>query len=126
LPELEVELQNLLKITDAQISKLPKAPSEDAQGEIVLLVSNFAREVAVYVEGTPDENGIHQLMRPLNKAFLVTIRGTAQRFCPWERETDTACSFTHPNFFLSGTEPAISNDDDEVICVDEVIEMADK
>ena len=126
MPELEVELRNLLKNTDAQIDKLPKAPSDDAQGEIVLLVSNFARELAAYVEGTPDDNGIHQLMRPLNNAFLVTIRDTAQQFCPFEREIDTIYSFTHPNFFLSGVEPEISNDDDDSICVDEVMEMANK
>ena len=65
------------------LEKLPPAPSDDAQGEVVLLVSNFARELATYVEGTPDDNGIHQLIRPLNSAFVITIRGTAQKFCPF-------------------------------------------
>ena len=85
MPELANELQDLLKETESQISKLPPAPDDDAHGEIIMLVSGFARELATYVEGTPDDNGIHQTIRPLNKMFFNQIYGTAPKFSPFTR-----------------------------------------
>jgi len=123
LPELEEELQNLLKETEAQISKLPPAPSDDAQGEVLLLISNFARELAGYVEGTPEENGIHQAIRPLNKDFLAEIWDTAQKFYPFNRGHGQW--YIHPEFIPSEGEVGIIGDDD-AICVDEVMVMEDK
>jgi hypothetical protein len=148
LPELAGELQNLLKETESQISKLPAAPSDDAQGEVILLVSHFTRELATYVEGTPDDNGIHQAIRPLNKAFVAEIRGTAQKFSPFVG--GRGGHYIHPKFLPSEKElsPAPSKasceegsfwegscidgddeiciDGDDEICVDEVMDMANK
>jgi hypothetical protein len=152
LPELEVELQNLLKETESQLSKLPANPSDDAQGEVILLVSGLARELATYVDGTPDDHGIHQLIRPLNNTFVTEIRSTAQPFSPFERDTEpfemyyegpvqicpkvtgssprrsregrVGVPFTHPGFLTSDVEPQVYNGDVDAICVDEVMEMA--
>jgi hypothetical protein len=142
LPQLDVELQKLLKETESQLGKLPKAPSDDAQGEIILLVSGFARELATYVEGTPEDNGIHQLIRPLNNKFLTAIGCTAQRFCPFEKGLPvyasgpsvsyiTVCANVGtpvPKSVIPDVERTIyrQNEDDEVICVDEVTEMANR
>lgn len=134
LPELDIELRNLLQETELQLSKLPGPPSEDAQSEVILLVSNFARELATYVEGTPDDNGIHQLIRPLNETFSTAIRGTAQPFSPFVREVvqpnprarRVGVAFTHPEFPALGAEPEISNSDADAICVNEVMEMANR
>ena len=129
LPELEGELQRLLKETESQIRKLPAAPSDDAQGEILLLVSDFARELASYVEGTPDDNGIHQAIRPLNKVFTTEVRGTAQKFSPFARGRRGSCGYaryTHPKFHPSDEEPEIRTGDEDAICVNEVMDMADK
>ena len=123
MPELADELQNLLKETEAQINKLPAAPTDDAQGEIVLLISNFARELATYVEGTPDEDGIHQIIRPLNASFLAEIRAIAQKFSPFER--GTRMSYKHPSFLPSWEEPQIIGDEEDAICINHVMEMAD-
>lgn len=115
LPELEQELRNMLRETEAQIGKLPPAPSDDAQGEIVMLVSNFARELATYVEGTPDEDGIHQLIRPLNHAYSADIKGTAPEFCPFARGQRIP--------------PALSGEAstrEDALWLNEVIDMADK
>ncbi|KAF9783799.1 P-loop containing nucleoside triphosphate hydrolase protein [Thelephora terrestris] len=128
LPELEVELRNLFEETESQLGKLPPEPSDDAQGEIILLVSNFARELAQYVEGTPDENGIHQQIRPFNATFLTAIWGTAQKFCPFVRGPamlEGGENFTHPNFINSDVQPTISDQDEDAICLDEVKMMAD-
>jgi len=116
--------------TESQIRKLPAAPSDDAQGEILLLVSDFARELATYVEGTPDANGIHQAIRPLNKLFTTEIRVTAQKFSPFVRGATGirggALYFIHPKFHPLDQESDIRTDDDDGIFVDQVMEMSDQ
>ena len=99
-------------------------PSDDAQGEIMMLVSNFARELSSYVEGTPDYDGIHQAIRPLNNAFVAEIRRTAQKFSPFERKTGER--YVHPSFLPSEEREADNGSNDDVIYVDEVKDMADK
>ncbi|KAF9648403.1 hypothetical protein BDM02DRAFT_3187163 [Thelephora ganbajun] len=124
LPELEGELQSLLKKTESQIRELPAAPTDDVQGEVILLVSNFARELATYVEGTPDDGGIHQTIRPLNQAFLTEIRGTAQKFSPYIRGVGR--SYTHPKFLASDTELEIDANEPDAIYADEVMALANR
>ena len=125
LPELADELRNLSKEVELQISKLPPAPSDDAQGQIIMLISDFARELATYVEGTPDDNGIHQAIRPLNKGLVGEVRSTAPKFSPFlvrgERST-----YTHPAFLSSEYEPSIRADDDGAIWSNEMLDMEDK
>jgi len=115
----------LLNETETQIRKLPAAPSDDAQGEIILLVSDFARELANYVEGTPDDNGIHQAIRPLNKTFASRIRGTAIKFSPFVKQSWKPHP---PPDFLPSEEREIhkATDRNDTIYVDEVMEMAEK
>lgn len=124
LPELAEELQNLLKETESQLQKLPLAPSDDAQGEVILLVSDFARELATYVEGTPDDDGIHQAIRPLNRSFLAEIRGTAPKLFPFEDGAREI--YTHPTFLSSEVEPQINANDEDTITLRDVEEMEDK
>jgi hypothetical protein len=127
----------LLKETESQVRKLPAAPSDDAQGEVLLMVSNFVRELATYVEGTPDDNGIHQAIRPLNEGFKEEIRGTAQKFSPFVRPNlpfigghhtfaQKGQGYKHPNFLQSEEEPGIHSSEDDAICVNEVMEMTNK
>ena len=110
--------------TEASLEELPGAPSDDAQGEIIMLISDFARELAAYVEGTPDRDGIHQSIRPLNRLFLETIRNTAPKFSPFEEGTGRL--YTHPGFINSDIEREISSDDDDAICVDYVDTMGEE
>ena len=124
MPEIEVELQELLKEAEEQLQELPPAPSDDAQGEIILLISNFARELAAYVEGTPDQDGIHQSIRPLSRSFLEDIRDTAPRFFPFQEGTGER--YIHPTFLSSDKEPGIDPGDNDAICIDHVMAMADE
>ena len=97
------------------------------------MVSGLARELSTYVEGTPDDNGIHQLIRPFNRGFSEAIRSTAPRLSPFRRDDreetveglESGLPFTHPECFTPAIEPEIYNDDVDTICVDEVMEMAD-
>ena len=124
LPKLARELQDMLRETQSQIRKLPMPPSDDAQGEVIMLVSNFSRELASFVEGTPDPNGIHQVIRPLNNTFVAEIRRTAQKFSPFERGSGN--QYTHPGFLPSEELEADNGGNNEVIYVDEVKDMADQ
>ena len=90
------------------------------------------------MEGTPDDNGIHQAIRPLNREFVLEIRGTAQKFSPFESWCGKP--YTTPEFLPSEEEEELElsekgDDDDEgereaspddTIHVDEVIVMAEK
>jgi hypothetical protein len=87
-----------------------------------MLVSNFSRELSSYVEGTPDPDGIHQAIRPLNNTFVAEIRRTAPKFCALERRSGK--NYMHPTFLpLEELDKGGSND---VIYVDEVKDMADQ
>jgi hypothetical protein len=114
----------MLRETDPHIRKLPMPPSDDAQGEIIMLVSNFSRELASYVEGTPDPDGIHQAIRPLHNKFAAEIRRTAQTFSPFERRNGER--YLHPSFHPLEEQEADNGGNNGVIHVDEVKDMADQ
>ena len=99
-------------------------PSDDAQGEVLMLISNFSRELASFVEGTADPNGIHQTIRPLNNMFVTEIRRTAQKFFPFER--GSGGQYPHPAFLPPEERDADNGGNREVIYVDEVKDMADQ
>lgn len=114
----------MLRETESHIEKLPMPPFEDAQSEIMMLISDFSRELASYVEGTPDPDGIHQAIRPLNNEFAVEIRRTAQTFSPFERGSGE--HYLHPSFHPVEEQEADSGGNNGVIYVDEVKEMAEQ
>ncbi|KAF8419805.1 P-loop containing nucleoside triphosphate hydrolase protein [Boletus edulis BED1] len=86
LPEIQDELVNTIRETEAEISKLPRAPSNDPVSEVMQALSAFSRELSRRVEGTPDENGLLQTIRPHQQAFRRAIRSTAPNFVPWEEK----------------------------------------
>ena len=99
-------------------------PSDDSQGEIIMLVSNFSRELASFVEGTPDCDGIHQAIRPMSNTFVTEIRRTAQKFCPMERKSGE--NYSHPSFLPPEERELDDTSTDGVIYVDEIKAMADQ
>lgn len=70
--------------TDQKLRALPTAPSTDPIGEVLQLLRNFVRDLDHRVEGTPEEDGLLQTIRPHQEAFRVAIRGTAPNFVPWD------------------------------------------
>ncbi|KAG2121234.1 P-loop containing nucleoside triphosphate hydrolase protein [Suillus clintonianus] len=85
LPEIQKELINILRQTQDEMRKLPKAPSSDPVGEVWNVVGEFTTQLARRLEGTPDEGGILQTIRPHQQAFKRAIRATAPHFIPWAR-----------------------------------------
>jgi hypothetical protein len=120
LPELANELQNLLKQTDVRLRKLPKPPPENPVTEIFEMVSGFSRSLSDYVDGTPDERGIHQTIRPLHTKFSTAIRDTAPDFRPYKGLQDM--QYTPPSFLAAEKEELGS--EDGAIYVDQVMSMA--
>ena len=120
LPELADELQDLLKQTELRLRKLPKPPSANPVGEIIEMVSGFSRSLSTYVEGTPDEQGIHQTIQPLHMKFKDAIRETAPDFRPYK--SGERLSYEPPTFLAA--EKLELGSDDSAIYVDEVMKMA--
>lgn len=72
--------------TQDELRQLPKPPSPDAQMEILHLVSNFVRDVSRHLEGTPQEDGLLQSIRPAEDKFKLAIRFTAPDFRAHEKK----------------------------------------
>ncbi|KAF9222329.1 hypothetical protein BS17DRAFT_881158 [Gyrodon lividus] len=86
LPEIQEELMNALQDTEAKLRELPRAPSSDPVGEVLHVLRNFTRDLSRRLEGTPDERGLLQTIRPHQEVFKRAIRETAPNFAPWEKK----------------------------------------
>ncbi|KIK81251.1 hypothetical protein PAXRUDRAFT_832978 [Paxillus rubicundulus Ve08.2h10] len=84
LPEIQKELMNSLQETEAELRALPRAPSSDPVGEVLHVLSNFTRDLSRRLEGTSEEDGLLQTIRPCQETFKRAIRRTAPNFVPWE------------------------------------------
>ncbi|KAI9456485.1 P-loop containing nucleoside triphosphate hydrolase protein [Boletus coccyginus] len=83
LPKIQEELMNAIQETDVKLRALPKAPSSDPIGEVLQVLGGFSRDLARRVEGTPEEDGLLQTIRPHQGTFKFAIRRTAPQFVPW-------------------------------------------
>ncbi|EGO00516.1 hypothetical protein SERLA73DRAFT_71538 [Serpula lacrymans var. lacrymans S7.3] len=100
LPGIHQELYNLINGTDVELRKLPKAPSADAAGEVLEVVNGFTRALSRRLEGTPDEDGLLQKIRPTQNKFKRAIRATAPEFFPFGKgETSEVSSV--PDFIAN-------------------------
>ena len=79
---------NEMHQTGEKLRALPKAPSADPVGEVLQLLGDFVRDLGYRVEGTPEEDGLLQTIRPHQEAFRVAIRRTAPNFVPWKKTAD--------------------------------------
>lgn len=113
-------MQNLLKQTENGLGKLPKPPPENPVAEIIELVSGFSRSLSDYVEGTPDERGIHQIIRPFHIKFGNSIRDSAPDFRPYN--AGEAICYEPPSFLPA--EKAMLGSGNRAIYVDQVMNWA--
>ncbi|KAG6328165.1 hypothetical protein ID866_10924 [Astraeus odoratus] len=111
LPEIQDELYLVVHETEQELASLPTKPSNDPVGEVLRVLRNFTTELAQHIEGTPDENGLIQIIRPYTDKFKREIRATAPEFRPWNRSDDRRRKLPPLNF-LSGEEKAIDSDND--------------
>jgi hypothetical protein len=121
---------NAIQETDTKLRALPKAPSNDPVGEVLHALRNFARDLDHRVEGTPEEDGLLQTIRPHQDAFKIAIRRTAPQFVPWGK---TASWKELPEAAFLANEDGDDDDDDDdddtnqnEIYIDEVLKRAQK
>jgi hypothetical protein len=98
LPQIQEELQALLRETENLIGKLPKAPSNDALSEVLSLLQLFVRDLEKHLEGTPDHDGLVQSIRPAREKFKKAVRFTAPDFRPYEKKYAKERTFSSPDF----------------------------
>ncbi|KAH0828920.1 P-loop containing nucleoside triphosphate hydrolase protein [Lanmaoa asiatica] len=127
LPRIQEELMNAIQETDGKLRALPRAPSNDPVGEVLHTLRNFARDLERRVEGTPEENGLLQTIRPHQHAFKRAIRGTEPKFVPCVKTTNK--EFPMPAFLANeegddNASEANGFDTDQKIHVDEVLKRA--
>jgi len=84
------------------------------------MVSGFSRSLSTFVEGTPDEQGIHQIVRPLHMKFKDAIKDTAPDFRPYE--SGERMQYEPPTFLPA--EKTELGPDDGAVYVDQVMNSA--
>jgi hypothetical protein len=130
LPEIFDELQDLIQKTEDDIRALPKPPSNDPFMEVLHLVGDFLNDVSRHLEGTTEEDGLLQSIRPAQLKFKQAIRATVPKFVPYKKSSETR-SLPSPTFLAneeSESEDAfqITTDMEGVIHIDEVYDKAQK
>ncbi|KAF9222274.1 hypothetical protein BS17DRAFT_735704, partial [Gyrodon lividus] len=111
LPEIQEELMSALQDTETKLRKLPSAPSNDPVGEVLHVLRNFTRDLSRHLEGTPDERGLLQTIRPHQGAFKRAILETAPSFLPWAKTT-TDRELPKPQFLVNEEENNMDSDPD--------------
>ncbi|KAH7908274.1 P-loop containing nucleoside triphosphate hydrolase protein [Hygrophoropsis aurantiaca] len=98
LPSARGEISTVLRDTEEEMRNLPKAPSNDPVGEVLQRLSAFTRIVSQNLEGTSDENGLLQTIRPFQRDFQRAIRSTAPNFQPWKKSDRENRQLPNPSF----------------------------
>ena len=92
------------------------------------LIGEFTKHLSQHIEGTPNEGGLLQSIRPAQLRFQRAIRETAPEFLPYERRHAANRSLPAAEFLANEED----SDEDEMdptnekdtIYVDEVFERA--
>jgi len=104
LPQIYEELQSLIQKAEDDMRALPKAPSADPLAEVLQLVHNFMSDVRQHLEGTPEEDGLLQSIRPAQLKFQRAIRATVPNFVPYEKSSANSGQALPTPAFLANEE----------------------
>ncbi|TFK50788.1 hypothetical protein OE88DRAFT_1712740 [Heliocybe sulcata] len=127
LPEIQDELQNLLRKTEDALRGLPPPPSADPVGEVLNMVGDFMRQLSLEIKGTPDEHGLLQQIRPEHDMFKKAIRGTAPVFRAYEKKkSSSAPRAIAPDFMVNEDGYVVEEDESRAMYIDEVMDRAQK
>lgn len=144
LPEIQDELQCLLRRTEESIRELPSAPSADPVSEVLHMIGNFMRQLSMELEGTPEETGLLQKIQPAHETFKKAIRTTAPNFRADVKRSRPSGSFfgkgrrsasdsdippppmPPPDFLIHEDGEIILENQSRVIYIDEVMDRAKK
>ncbi|OCH91056.1 hypothetical protein OBBRIDRAFT_812350 [Obba rivulosa] len=130
LPEIRDELQTLMLTTDGLLAQLPKAPSDDAFGEVSDSLTSFARKFSKFLEGTPGADGLVQRIRHAHEQFKKSVHSTAPDFRPHERgqvveaQSKGDASLDFLTFMSKEEKEAMPKDDQRAVFIEDVMERA--
>ena len=103
LPDLETELQTLIRRTRANIAELPQPPSSDPLAGMIQKIADFTSELDRHLEGLPQPSGLLQRIFPHQKDFVTSIEETAPDFRTYEEpQSATDAMDTTPYSFSDG------------------------
>ncbi|KZT27153.1 hypothetical protein NEOLEDRAFT_1131161 [Neolentinus lepideus HHB14362 ss-1] len=134
LPEIQDELQNMLRKTEVALRELPPPPSADPVAEVLNMIADFMRRLSLEIKGTSDENGLLQQVRPEHVAFKWEIRKTAPVFRAYEKKRSVHSSNSNsvippaasPHFMAHEDGYLVREDEARAIYIDEVMDRARK
>jgi hypothetical protein len=115
----------MVRKTEDSLKSLPKAPSEDPLSEIMSLLGLFVRDLERHLEGTPEEGGLLQRIRPYQERFRREIKATAPDFRPYEKRYAKSKSAHSPAFLDDDEERADAGDDVRSESSDDIIDDAE-
>ena len=93
-------------------------------------MGNFLSDLSRHLDGTPEEDGLLQSIRPAQLKFQRAIRGTVPKFVPYEKSSATQ-SLPSPPFLANEESDSedtlqIATNTEGVIHIDEVYDKAQK
>ena len=92
------------------------------------LIGDFTSSLSRHVEGTPNEDGLLQSIRPAQLQFQKVIRKTAPEFLPYERRHAAKRSLPVAEFLAneenSDDDEMVDTKEKDTICIDEVFDRA--
>ena len=122
LPDIEKELDMLLENTESAIKQLPPPPPKEPVAEVLRMTGSFIRDIIKIAVGTPDPNGMLQILRPAQNIFSHAIRKTAPVFKPKDR---TYNELLAPNFLSTiERDDFFPEEDVGVMTFEKVLEIA--
>jgi hypothetical protein len=96
LPQIQIELENIIQKTRTGLQQLPKPPSSDPIGEVASLLHQFIGELNNIIEGVYHPEGLLQAIRPSQEQFRREIRHTAPDFRPFEEPVEFRMEYEEP------------------------------
>ncbi|KAG9026862.1 hypothetical protein FS837_004488 [Tulasnella sp. UAMH 9824] len=98
LPQILARINILLEDVEKELKNYPAPTYDDPKREIIMLLRNFAKDVAKHIEGLPPsctddpvDPFTAGLIYSINKkydAFRLQVHRTAPQFRPWEKRMD--------------------------------------
>lgn len=121
IPGIHEELQKSLEETEAEILKLPTAPSDDPLSEVLQLIGSLVQSLENRVQGTPEADGLLQKLRPAYETFRKAIWSTKPQFRAIERSYANAIGNVREE---SDEESIAETQSFNEIFIDEIFERA--
>ncbi|KAF9479081.1 hypothetical protein BDN70DRAFT_921462 [Pholiota conissans] len=127
MPQIKQELERAIRETRQQKLQLPPPPVSDPRTEILNLLHQFSKDLAMQIDGVPDsvdgviEHGLIQAILPHQEKFKKAIRATGPFFVPFAKASSHT-EMSRPDFLGNSMFPPQG----QKFFADEVLERASR